>query len=171
MNEPDHTQHELGPEPAASDIAAGHEVSDVNISGLVTFLVGLMVSLAAVVFIIAGFFWFLGERAAKHDPAPPPLAEMRPKQPPAPRLQASPATEMNAMLDQQEAALRQTKWIDKEQKVVRIPIDRAMQLVVERGLPNWPRVEVDAKPTGEKSPAANPSKQDAASKRGTSEEK
>lgn len=180
MNEPDHQQHELGPEPAAPDVAAGHEVSDVSVPGLVTFLVGLIASLAVVVFLVAGFFYFLGVRAEERDPPPPPLAELRPTQPPAPRLQASPASEMATMLDEQNSALVQTKWIDKEQQVVRIPIERAMQLVAQRGLPDWPRVEVDAKPAGEKSSrekassektsGEKSSKQEAASKRDSTEE-
>jgi hypothetical protein len=141
MNEPDHQQHELGPEPAPTDVAAGYEVSDVNIRGLVMFLVGLIVSMAVVVFAIAGFFFFLDARVEKLDPPRPPLADLRPKTVPAPQLQESPARDMQTLLVQQEAALGETKWIDKEQDVVQIPIERAMQLVVERGLPDWPRVK------------------------------
>ena len=55
--------------------------------------------------------------------------------PPPPNLQPEP------QLDLAEFRLRQAKllssygWIDREAGVVRIPIDRAMDLVAERGLP------------------------------------
>jgi hypothetical protein len=82
---------------------------------------------------------------------------------------------MKTMLAEQDTALRESTWIDKEQQVVRIPIDRAMQLVVDRGLPDWPRAEVDAKSPGEKSPgekssSETPTKQGAQSKRDPTED-
>jgi hypothetical protein len=147
MNEPHHQQHELGPEPAAADVAAGHELSDVNIRGLVTFLAGLVISLAVVVIAVAGLFVWLMRRAEEADPPQPPLAEVRAKQPPAPRLQESPAREMEAMAAEQAAALAQTKWVDEQQKIVRIPIEQAMEMVATQGLPNWPRVEPDTQQT------------------------
>jgi hypothetical protein len=145
MNEPHHSQHELGPEPAVPDAAAGHELSDVSIGGLITFLAGLVVSLAVVVMAVAGMFVLLMRQAEKADPPQPPLADLRAKDPPAPRLQEAPALDMRKSEAEQAAALRETRWIDKEAKVVQLPIERAMQLVVERGLPDWPSVESDGK--------------------------
>jgi hypothetical protein len=147
MNEPQHHQHELGAEPAASDVAAGHELSDVSVRGLVTFLAGLVISLAVVVIAVAGMFVWLMRKADDADPPQPPLAELRAKQPPSPRLQASPAREMEVLARQQAALLEQTKRVDEQQKIVRIPIAQAMQIVTTRGLPDWPRVEPDTKQT------------------------
>jgi hypothetical protein len=157
MNEPDHQQHELGPEPAPADLAAGHELSDVSIGGLVTFLAGLVISLAVVVIAVAGLFVWLMRQADRADPPQPPLAELRAKQPPAPRLQESPAREMRHLAAEQAALLKHTTWIDKERKIVQIPIERAMDMVAKRGLPDWPRVEVDAKqsPSDGKSKASS----------------
>ncbi|MEX2026681.1 MAG: hypothetical protein WEH44_05260 [Pirellulaceae bacterium] len=142
MNEPHHGQHELGPEPAPADLAAGHEMSDVSIHGLVTFLVSLVVSLAVIVLAVAWLFVFLMQRAKQADPPQPPLAELRDTQPPAPRLQPVPALEMGEMRNEQDAALKKTRWIDQQTKVVQIPIEQAMQLVAERGLPDWPPASI-----------------------------
>jgi len=147
MNEPEHQQHELGPEPTPADVAAGHELSDVSIGGLVTFLAGLVVSLAVVVIAVAGMFVWLMRQAEEADPPQPPLAELRAKQPPAPRLQPSPAHEMEQLAAEQTAVLAQTNWVDQQRKIVRIPIERAMEAVATHGLPDWPRVEPEAKPT------------------------
>jgi hypothetical protein len=150
MNEPHHQQHELGPEPAPADLAAGHEVSDVSIRGLVTFLVGLVVSLAVVVLAVASMFVLLVQRATEADPPESPLAELRDTDPPAPHLQQSPAFDMHVLRDEQTTALKRTRWIDKEAQVVQIPVERAMQLVAERGLPDWPPADVKQSPDKDK---------------------
>ncbi|MEX2141492.1 MAG: hypothetical protein WD894_19660 [Pirellulales bacterium] len=152
MNEPHQQQHELGPEPAPADLIAGHEVSDVSIRGLVTFLVGLVVSLSVIVLAVASMFYLLVQRAKEADPPTSPLANLRDAEPPAPHLQQSPAFDMRVMRDEQDAALKQTQWIDKDAKVVQIPVERAMQLVAKRGLPNW--TPADLKPSPDKDPEA-----------------
>jgi hypothetical protein len=150
MNEPHHKQHELGPEPASADLAAGHEVSDVSIRGLVTFLVGLVVSLAVVVLAVAWMFVLLVRRAQQEDPPKSPLAELRETDPPAPNLQQSPAFDMRIMRDEQNAALQRTRWIDKEAQIIQIPVERAMELVANRRLPDWPPAEVKQSPERDK---------------------
>ena len=91
------------------------------------------------------------DRAAEADPPKSRLANLRDTVPPAPRLQESPAFEMRMMRDEQAAAIGKTRWIDQQTKVVQVPVERAMQLIAERGLPDWPAVEV-------KPPAEKPSK-------------
>jgi len=55
--------------------------------------------------------------------------------PPPPRLQTNAAQELAAMRAQEEAVLRSYGWIDREHGVIRVPIDVAMQLTLQRGLP------------------------------------
>jgi hypothetical protein len=145
MNDPDHKQHELGPEPAAVDVAMGHEMSDVSVRGLVVFLTGLVVSLAVVVFAVAWLFSYFRTDAEQHDPPVPPLSRLRSAAPPGPRLQQSPADEMETMRKQQDDLLSKHEWIDKDERVVRIPIDRAIELIGEgkQALPKWPPVKDD----------------------------
>ena len=152
MNEPHHPQY--GPEPAPVDVVAGHEVSDVSIRGLITFLVGLVVSLAVVVLAVALMFVLLVRRAKEADPPESPLAELREADPPAPHLQQSPAFDMRVMREEQNTALKETRWIDKDAKVVQMPIERAMQLIAERGFPDWPAAEV--KPSAENAAKQKP---------------
>lgn len=52
-----------------------------------------------------------------------------------PRLQLKPPEELNNFRAGEETALNTYGWIDRTAGVVRIPIDRAMDLVLERGLP------------------------------------
>lgn len=77
------------------------------------------------------------ERAAS-PPAHPLAASVAREQPPAPRLQSSPRVDLLALRAQEDAALGSYGWLDKNQGTVRIPIERAMQLLAERGLPARP---------------------------------
>jgi hypothetical protein len=57
------------------------------------------------------------------------------KQPPEPRLQAHPARDMRELRADQEKIMHQYALIDPDKGIVRIPVDRAMDLVTQRGLP------------------------------------
>jgi hypothetical protein len=57
------------------------------------------------------------------------------KLPPPPRLQTSPTSDLQQLLDSQNAKLNSYGWIDKGTGVIRIPIERAMDLLAQRGLP------------------------------------
>jgi len=54
---------------------------------------------------------------------------------PEPRLQLAPREDLAALRTREDAELNSYGWVDKTSGVVRIPIDRAMDLVLERGLP------------------------------------
>jgi hypothetical protein len=55
--------------------------------------------------------------------------------PPAPRLQTTPLKDLRDLVEGQKAQLEGYAWVDQGEGTVRIPIERAMALVVERGLP------------------------------------
>jgi hypothetical protein len=54
---------------------------------------------------------------------------------PQPHLQLSPPADMSAFRAREEEALTNYAWIDRTNGIVRIPIERAMDLLLERGLP------------------------------------
>jgi hypothetical protein len=54
---------------------------------------------------------------------------------PAPELQQAPITEMVALRASEEAALNRCDWIDRKAGIIRIPVQRAMELTLQRGLP------------------------------------
>lgn len=126
----------------AADIAAGHELSDVHVAPLITFLIGLVVATAIVIVLLLGLFGYFTAKAEKRDQQnpPAPLAELR-EAPPAPHLQESPALDMHMMREQQESRLHRTEWIDEKEGIARIPIEQAMEIVAKEGPPKWPRVE------------------------------
>jgi hypothetical protein len=58
-----------------------------------------------------------------------------PGRPPEPRLQTNPRLELQEMRAEENAVLQTYGWVDREKGVARMPIDEAMKIVVQRGLP------------------------------------
>lgn len=74
-------------------------------------------------------------RQARLDAPPAPMAQSASPLPPAPRLQVQPGQDWQQIQAQEEALLHSYSWVDESNGIVRIPITRAMELIVERGLP------------------------------------
>jgi hypothetical protein len=62
------------------------------------------------------------------------VAETRPQYP-EPRLQVAPQVDLAALRTRENTELTTYGWIDRGAGVVRIPIDRAIDLLAQRGLP------------------------------------
>ena len=83
---------------------------------------------------MAGAYQLFSSQAIAADPAPSSLASTR--QPPSePRLQVTPGQELTAMREAENAILYSYGWVDRNAGIVRLPIQRAMELLAERGLP------------------------------------
>lgn len=54
--------------------------------------------------------------------------------PPEPRLQLSPEADNREYLQHEREVLNEYGWVDPQKEVARIPIDRAMDLLIERGV-------------------------------------
>jgi hypothetical protein len=57
------------------------------------------------------------------------------REPPEPRLQTTPRQDLADLRAKEDDMLTSYGWVDKNAGVVRIPIDAAMKLTLERGLP------------------------------------
>lgn len=98
------------------------------------------VALALTIIVSMVLMWWLSvalkQRAAATSSTPSPLAEVaEPRQPPYPRLQAKPEEELKALHAEEAKVLENYGWIDKGQGVARIPIEKAIEIVGQRGLP------------------------------------
>ena len=119
-----------------------HETSDVNIRAIFGFGAGLTIASAFIGVCVWLLFQYFTAREAR-TVAPPqyPLAVQQSRVPPEPRLQTNPRQDMTDLRAREEAMLSSYGWVDRNAGVVRIPIERAMQLIVERGLPTRPPTE------------------------------
>ena len=115
--------------------ATGHETKDASILGVVLTGVGLAIGAAIALSIVYGIFHFLSTQPATTAP-PNPMAETSVQQfPPAPRVEEHPAVEIQELHAKEDSLLSTYGWTDKEAGVVRIPIDRAIDLELQRGFP------------------------------------
>jgi len=127
-----------------------HERSDVNVRALLMFMAIFVVFAAISHFVLWGMFKYFAQMARNKTTAPltdvlrPPDAAI----PQVPRLQpfpdrdprgatkppnaTSPIVDMEEMRASEEQALHTPGWVDKQKGIVRLPIDVAKQLAVQR---------------------------------------
>jgi hypothetical protein len=112
---------------------SGHQASEINLRLVTWTAVGLMISVIAVCLTVGGLFSLFKGQYASETPASRVTTPGR--LPPAPRLQTSLTSDLQQLLEAENAKLNSYGWIDKRAGVVRIPINRAMDLLAQRGLP------------------------------------
>jgi hypothetical protein len=122
---------------ADARVAVHHEESDVHVRAIFAYGVGLL----AVLVLVAGLVWLLfaslRERAERRDVAASPFAEEKEALlPPEPRLQVNPKEDLRQLRAAEDAVLNGYRWVDRNAGIVRIPIDEAIRLTLERGLPS-----------------------------------
>jgi len=170
-NEPTHR------EPEEIDAPAGYERSDVRTTGIIVFLAALGIFVVVTAVLCYGIGMVINAHMAKEDGprnhwsktvdvrtlgdmASSPelqnkLAGMT-QQFPTPRLQTDDGNQEIADLHAKEDLLLENySWVDQPQgspRRVRIPIERAMELIAQSGLPVAPEVELAPLLTGDTKP-------------------
>jgi hypothetical protein len=137
----------MSPEHRSERPEVAHERSDVDIRPILLF--GLVMVICGVIIhlLIALLFSIFAVREATRLPRQYPIAasEMN-RLPPEPRLQTDPREDLRKLRDGEAAILDTYGWIDKRAGVVRIPIQDAMRLTLQRGLSS--RAAPTAGPSG-----------------------
>jgi hypothetical protein len=121
----------------SSPATPGHERSDVEIRPLVVAGAALAAVALVVHVVLIGVMWIFERQEQRTDLPVSPVVE--PRAMPTPVLQPSanhkmtPAEDMAVMRSRDQAILSSYGWVDREQGVVRIPIEEAMQKLVAQG--------------------------------------
>lgn len=109
----------------------GHETRDARIPPIVATAAGLAVGAALVIFLVYGIFQYLAGHPVT-TALPNPMATADQQFPPQPRIEEHPATEFQQLRQQEDSVLTTYGWADKKAGIVRIPVDRAIDLALER---------------------------------------
>lgn len=127
---------EYGPTPPG----ARHEHTDIDPAVGYKFALWLAVAMLISAAMVYGAFWFFEgqQQAADAVARKYPLAVGQVKLPPAPNLQNQPFQDIFALRQSEAARLGSYGWVDKEGGIARIPIDRAIELTLQRGFPTRP---------------------------------
>jgi hypothetical protein len=96
--------------------------------------------IAAVTLVAIVLMWGLSSALkkdiAERQPPPPVLAGARTQPlPPAPRLEENPPKDLAELRARENAVLESYAWVDKQKGTAQIPVDRAIDILSERGLP------------------------------------
>jgi hypothetical protein len=173
-NPNDKDKLESGHEPDEIDASKGFEQTDVRVSGVLVFLTALAIFVAVAGVLSYGIGKVINARMNREDgprskwaapvdvrqlgnlPSSPELqhrmAELTQRFP-TPRVQTDDGNQDVADLHAREDLLLDNySWADRAQGKVRIPIERAMELLAERGLPQAPAVEKTPLLTGDFEP-------------------
>ena len=139
----------------------GFEQEDLSSRTALYFLAGLVLVGLVVYLIVFGMYRFLDTYATAHQPPMSPMvtpeADTRAVTPqnaetfPQPRLEENERTQLRSFIEDQDRKLATYDWVDKDRGTVRIPIDRAMELIEQRGLP----VHAEEASSGQSSAAKN----------------
>jgi len=111
-----------------------YERSDASPRGLLYFALIMATILAAISLSLIVLFKHFQKVENPGSFVPAPFATERPA-PPGPRVQPNPTADMQSYYESQQRILSGYGWMDRQKGIVRLPIDRAMQLLLERGLP------------------------------------
>ena len=112
-----------------------HEESDVNVRAIFGFAAGLLVTTLVVSVAVWLMFGYFDRRETQRSGPASPLATTEVRQPPEPRLQVAPRDDAARFRAQEDAILNGYSWVDREAGTVRIPINEAMKLTLQKGLP------------------------------------
>lgn len=129
------------PLPKKNGHGGGYEKQDVGFRFAMVFVSALI---AAVVVVLIFLVWFYRMVA----PAPPQQATTARRLPPGPVLQANPAVDMAKFRQREEQKVSSYGWVDRNAGIAKVPVQRAMEMVAERGLPQWqaPKATQEKKP-------------------------
>lgn len=129
------SNHKSQPQGRQRTNAGGYEKCDANAKWIFCVVAGLLISGIIMHFCIMGVMDRL-----KNTPTPADrfagarrFATARVKN--VPHLQLDSTVDLQAFRQTEDAELTTYGWIDRTSGVVRIPVDRAMDLVLQRGLP------------------------------------
>jgi hypothetical protein len=115
-----------------------HERSDANAKWIARLVIGLFTLGVAIQAVLVAYFTTLRRM-------PDPVDRWRPLQNRSlaaqtrsafPKLQISPPADLQAFRSREQAELSSYGWINRTAGVVRIPIERAINLVLQDGLPS-----------------------------------
>jgi hypothetical protein len=140
----------------AEDLAGGYEHSDMN---------PMVVAAAACGLVIVLFVFFIAISFFEQAVVGIPFTISRPQDlisglgaaaaptPPAPALEAQSGQTLDPYRAAEERKLNSYAWVDRSEGVVRIPIDRAMDLTAQRGLAARPAPSATPQDNGGTSPS------------------
>lgn len=129
-----------------------YEPREADLRVVLWFLAALGLASVLVLLVLWGMFGYFRSKSAERGPLPSPRMYTSAPSVPQPRLQPNPVADYDVYRLSDQETLNSYGWVDQKTGIAHIPIDKAMDLVVERGLP-WKTPGAGPAPTA---PNPNP---------------
>lgn len=139
-----------------------YEKRDVNPRAILYVGISIIISAVILHFALLWLFDLFNAREAHKGKPPATLVNTKRQQPPAPRLQTDAPADLQEMRVHEKALLESYGWVDRGQGIVHIPVERAIDLLIERGLP---KTQQTAESVTEKQTSAGTNKRGSVSAR------
>ena len=132
----DHAQNLHNPDVA-------HEHDDINVRAVLWFVAFLTAITVAIQLAMWGMFKGLDWYERRNAPYVTPLAREAGQPFPEPRLQTTPWTDLRAFQAEQHQYLHSYGWVDEKLGIARIPIAKAKEMLLQRGIPVRPELAAE----------------------------
>ena len=114
-----------------------HDDRDLNVRAVTRFGSGIFAGVICAALLMWFVFDRFAARATRLSAKPEVMVSSNPrKEPPEPRLQPKPVMDLKEFRVGEEVILKSYGWVDPDKGIVRIPVERAMELVAKEGLPS-----------------------------------
>ncbi len=146
--------------PQSTTSGSGHETKDVDVTSILLIAFGLLMTLVVVAIVVWITLRHLrSERSSQTASTSSLTAQVA--QFPEPQLQINPTIDLAELRVRDARELNDYGWIDRKAGVARVPIERAMQLLLQKGLPDvghnqTPLSLMQARPAAGETPSPRP---------------
>lgn len=136
----------------------GYESKDVDVISLFAIVFTLFISCVLIFIVVTAMMHYFKSHEPSKTAGQTNMPATRVAEFPQPRLEVKPGASLAEFRAAEDADLNSYAWIDRNAGTVGIPIDRAMQLILDRGLPDvgagqTPLSLMQARPAETASPA------------------
>jgi len=121
---------------SATTESDNYERRDVDVRALFTVAFLLLLSCVAIFIVVALMMHYFKVHEPPVTAGQANIPVTRAREFPQPRLLIKPGATLADLRAAEDSDLNSYGWIDQSSGIARIPIDRAMQLLLERGLPD-----------------------------------
>ena len=115
-----------------------HEATDINLRAIVSFAILLTVVTLTIQIAMFGLFHVFARMASARDQDVSPITTPAGQAPSEPRLQTTPWADLKSLRAEEVSYLHSYGWIDRQAGVAHLPIEKAEELLLQKGLPVRP---------------------------------
>ena len=126
MEHPANMENPVAPVPNGT----GHEQREVDVRFIVISLITLLIGAFLCCLLVIGIF-----RYFHNEYLPAQATYVQPPLPPEPRVEEKPYLQLQNLRTLEDHVLSSYAWVDQNEGTVRVPIDRAIDMVAQKGLP------------------------------------